>query len=151
MSEKWDRRYLELACLIASWSKDPEKQVGCVLVDEQRRIVSTGYNGPPRDVEIPEPDARLPLTLHAELNALLVAPRVAVVAYIWPVGPCSQCMAALAQHGIQRVVTKRMPGAKWNEKLSMYIAEQKQIEIICYEKADLFALESSGGLGPEGC
>ena len=56
MSEKWDYRFLEQACLTASWSKDPIKQVGCVLIDEQRRIVSTGYNGPPRDVEIPEPD-----------------------------------------------------------------------------------------------
>ncbi len=45
MSEKWDSRFIELARLIASWSKDTSTRVGAVIVDEQRRIVGTGYNG----------------------------------------------------------------------------------------------------------
>lgn len=44
----WPQRFLELAQLVASWSKDPSTQVGAVIVDANRRVVSLGYNGPPR-------------------------------------------------------------------------------------------------------
>jgi len=46
----WDQRFLELAALIAGWSKDSTK-VGAVAVSPDRAIVSTGYNGPPRGVQ----------------------------------------------------------------------------------------------------
>lgn len=126
-----------MACLVASWSKDPKRQTGCILTDELNCVVSTGYNGYPRHIDVPPTDEdRLAITLHAELNALLQAHRRAVTAYIWPYGPCSQCMAALAQAGIERVVSKRMPDAKWRPDLSLYIAEQKQIEMILLEDYD---------------
>ena len=41
---KWDVRFLELAKQIASWSKDPSTQVGCVVVGPDREIRSTGFN-----------------------------------------------------------------------------------------------------------
>ncbi len=37
LSEKWDRRFIELAQHIATWSKDPSSRVGAVIVDEHRR------------------------------------------------------------------------------------------------------------------
>src|ERR1051326_2813900 len=49
--EKWDRRFLELAKHVSSWSKDPSTKVGAVIVDANRRVVATGYNGFPRGVE----------------------------------------------------------------------------------------------------
>ena len=48
---KWDERFLELAKQIASWSKDPSTQVGCVVVGPDREIRSTGFNGLPRGIE----------------------------------------------------------------------------------------------------
>jgi len=48
--EKWDRRFLEMAGLVASWSKDPSTQVGAVIVRPNKTIVSVGYNGFPRAV-----------------------------------------------------------------------------------------------------
>jgi deoxycytidylate deaminase len=33
VSEKWDRRFLELAEQIAGWSKDPSRGVGAVIVN----------------------------------------------------------------------------------------------------------------------
>ena len=48
---KWDVRFLELAKQIASWSKDPSTQVGCVVVGPDREIRSTGFNGLPRGIE----------------------------------------------------------------------------------------------------
>src|SRR5699024_9380544 len=43
--EKWDARYMGLAYLVASWSKDPSTKVGCILVDQKNRFISSGYNG----------------------------------------------------------------------------------------------------------
>ncbi len=36
MSDKWDRRFLELAKHISDWSKDPSTKVGCIVVGEDR-------------------------------------------------------------------------------------------------------------------
>lgn len=47
---KWDSRFMDLARLVAGWSKDPSTQVGAVIVDPDKRIVSTGFNGFPRCV-----------------------------------------------------------------------------------------------------
>jgi len=46
----WDERFMDLASVVASWSKDPSTQGGCVLVEEQRHIIATGCNGFPRKV-----------------------------------------------------------------------------------------------------
>ena len=43
--EEWDYRFLDMASLISTWSKDPSTKVGAVVVDDDRRIVSLGYNG----------------------------------------------------------------------------------------------------------
>ena len=48
---KWDNRFLELAKLIGSWSKDPSTQVGAVIVDNNNRILSIGFKGFPKGVE----------------------------------------------------------------------------------------------------
>ena len=52
---KWDPRMLQVAALVASWSKDPSSKCGAVITDMQHRIVSTGYNGLPQGV--PDDDA----------------------------------------------------------------------------------------------
>jgi deoxycytidylate deaminase len=49
--EKWDRRFLELAKQVSTWSKDPSTQVGAVLVNDLLQVVGMGYNGFPRGVE----------------------------------------------------------------------------------------------------
>jgi dCMP deaminase len=127
---KWYRRYLAMAKLIASWSKDPKHQVGCVLVDECNRIISTGYNGYPRGLDNLNKQNRLAMTIHAEENAMLQANQSPITAYIWPTLPCSNCMAKLAQIGIQRVVSKQEASAKWRPELTYEICNHFNIEII---------------------
>jgi dCMP deaminase len=113
LSEKWDRRFLELAKHISQWSKDPSTKCGCVVVGPDREIRATGYNGFPRGVE--DTEARLSnreekykLVVHAEENALLYAARVGVslsgcTAYVtWP--PCTRCAVSLIQAGINNVI-----------------------------------------------
>mgnify|MGYP002128816433 CR=1 FL=1 len=74
---KWDARFIALASLVASWSKDPSTQVGAVIVDQDKRIVSTGFNGFPQGVNDAPVDREVKLlrTIHAEDNALLFARR----------------------------------------------------------------------------
>ena len=112
MTALWDARFMDLAAQIAGWSKDPSTGCGCVIVDPQRRIVSTGYNGFPRGVpddseKLAVRDIRLRLTLHAEHNAIQFAQRdlTGCTLYVWPMPPCAQCAAEIAQAGITRVVT----------------------------------------------
>lgn len=134
---KWDKRFLKLAELISTWSKDPKHQVGCVLTDEYNRIVSTGYNGFPAGVDSIQESDRLALTIHAEENALIQATRPAVIAYIWPILPCSTCAAKLAQVGIQRIVSTEPASSKWRPDLTYVICDQLNIEIVTYDKSIL--------------
>jgi deoxycytidylate deaminase len=56
MSEKWDRRFLDLAAHVAQWSKDASTKVGAVITDSRKRIVSIGFNGYPANVD----DSKVP-------------------------------------------------------------------------------------------
>ncbi|MEC7706419.1 MAG: dCMP deaminase family protein [Candidatus Thermoplasmatota archaeon] len=113
MSEKWDKRFLDLAAHISTWSKDPSTKVGCVVVGEDREIRSTGFNGFPRGIEddeerLSDRNQKYPLICHAEENAIMHAARTGVslkgnTAYVtWP--PCSRCTRSLIQAGVSEVV-----------------------------------------------
>lgn len=112
MSEKWDFRFMQMADLVATWSKDPSTQVGCVLVDQNRHVIATGYNGFPRGVDDSEErlndrPTKYNLVLHAEANALLqaVASITGATAYVTH-RPCSGCSGMLIQAGVKRIVTR---------------------------------------------
>ncbi|MFL2493570.1 MAG: deoxycytidylate deaminase [Candidatus Thalassarchaeum sp.] len=113
MSEKWDKRFLDLAAHISTWSKDPSTKVGCVVVGEDREIRSTGFNGFPRGIEddeerLSDRNQKYPLICHAEENAIMHAARTGIslkgnTAYVtWP--PCSRCTRSLIQAGVSEVV-----------------------------------------------
>lgn len=113
MSDKWDRRFLELARHISRWSKDPSTQVGCVVVGPDREIRSTGFNGFPRGIvddetRLSDRMAKYPLICHAEENAIMHAARIGVAlkgcsAYVtWP--PCTRCARSLVQAGLAEVI-----------------------------------------------
>lgn len=104
---KWDSRFLALAGLVAGWSKDPSTQVGAVIVDADKRIVSTGFNGFARGVnDAPaEREVKLLRTIHAEENALLFARRDVTGMTIYVTRPpCARCAAKIIQSGVARVV-----------------------------------------------
>jgi len=109
----WDRRFLDLAKHISTWSKDPSTQVGAVAVRD-RRILATGYNGFPRGIDdsaerLADRQQKLLRTVHAEANIVAQASLHGVSLedasiYIWPFLPCSSCCTLLIQAGITRVV-----------------------------------------------
>jgi len=111
--KRWDLRFLEMAKLISTWSKDPSTKVGCVIVGPDREIRSTGFNGFPRGVNdtlarYNDREQKYPLVCHGEENAILHAARIGVsvkgcIAYCtWP--PCTRCARSLAQVGIAEIV-----------------------------------------------
>lgn len=106
--EKWDRRFLDLAGQVSTWSKDPSTKVGAVIVRPDRTIASLGYNGFPRGTNDTYQDRphKLLRTVHAEMNAILSArePLHGYILYVTPLCPCANCAAAIVQSGIAEVV-----------------------------------------------
>lgn len=109
--EKWDRRFLELSAVVSKWSKDPSTKVGAVVVDENKMVVSMGFNGMPRKIlDLPDryqqKNIKYEMIVHGEMNALLVAPRTVrgCTLYTYPFAPCSRCASMIVQTGIARVV-----------------------------------------------
>ncbi len=47
----WDELFILQATLIAQKSKDPSTKVGCIIVNDDNVILSTGFNGFPRGIE----------------------------------------------------------------------------------------------------
>jgi dCMP deaminase len=123
---KWDKRFIDLAEHISTWSKDPSTKVGAVIVDSERRIVSVGYNGFPSGVQ-DEPsryenrEIKYDMIVHAEVNAILFSPHDirGCTLYTWPFQPCSRCAAIVIQKGISRVITVENKDPKWEKSFTL--------------------------------
>lgn len=106
----WNKRFLDLAEHVASWSKDPRTKVGAVIVDEKKRVVSLGYNGFPRgvldfDSRYDDRDTKHLFVAHAERNALDNAPLMVDGCTLYvSLLPCNECAKSIIQKGITRVV-----------------------------------------------
>ncbi len=122
---KWHKRFLELAIFISNWSKDPSSKVGAVIVDNNRRIVSTGYNGFPIGVEdlterLDVKDIKYKMVLHAEENAIMFAKRDLsdCTLYVSKIPPCSHCAGLIIQSGIKQVFAQNCEIAdRWKESV----------------------------------
>lgn len=125
----WDQRWMDLARFFAGWSKDRSRQVGCVIVDEDRGLVSQGWNGFARGVnddidqrhERPE---KYEWTKHAEENAFLNAARMGIstkgcTMYL-PWFPCANCAGDIVQAGIVELVTIASDDSdpQWGESMA---------------------------------
>jgi dCMP deaminase len=139
MNSIWDRRFLELAKMVSTWSKDPHKKVGTVIIDDKRRIKGLGYNGFPAGVadsehRLNDKSLKLMLMVHAEINALFDARGLGVCIYTYPCLPCTQCLGAIQRNGIKRIVSlPPKPGTKWDPELVINLAEEMGIEIVIIE------------------
>ena len=111
----WDEYFMGVAKLSAKRSKDPNTQVGCCIVNQDKRIVAVGYNGLPRgcaDEDFPWHnrqgalhDTKYAYVVHAELNAILNAttPLTGCSLYV-TLFPCNECMKSIIQSGIKEVI-----------------------------------------------
>ena len=111
----WDEYFMGIAVLSSMRSKDPSTQVGACIVNEDKRILSMGYNGMPRccsDDEFPWDkndsalDSKYLYVCHAELNAILncAVGSVRGCTVYTTLFPCNECAKAIIQSGITEVI-----------------------------------------------
>jgi dCMP deaminase len=112
-AERWDRRFMELAVHVGSWSKDRSTKVGCVIVGSSNEVRAVGYNGFVRgaDDDIDERHQRpnkYIWTEHAERNAIyhaaLVGVPLAGCRMYLPWFPCVDCARAIVQSGLVELI-----------------------------------------------
>ena len=121
----WDKRFLEMAQLVSSWSKDPSTKVGAVITDPQNRVVSVGYNGFPvgisDDNRLNFRSTKYDIIIHAEINAITFANRSlkGCTLYTYPFEPCSKCASVVIQSGITRVVSEPNIESRWEESFQI--------------------------------
>lgn len=111
----WDEYFMGIAMLSAMRSKDPSTQVGACIVNDDKRILSMGYNGMPRccsDDDYPWEREGDPLNskylyvCHAEFNAILncAGGNVRGCTVYVTLFPCNECAKAIIQSGIKEIV-----------------------------------------------
>lgn len=148
----WDSYFMGIALLSAQRSKDPNTQVGACIVDSNNKIVGTGYNGFPKNInddDLPwgrdggELDTKYFYVCHAELNAILNSIKNLDACRIYvALFPCNECAKAIIQSGIKEIIymddkykdtngviaSKRMldyAGVKYRQ----YIPEEKEVTL----------------------
>lgn len=118
MRKSWDEHFLNIAKEVASMGTCSRRQVGCVLVDDRKRILATGFNGTPPgwahcNEGHPCPGVGLPSgqgldeceSNHSEINAIAQCRDVWAIhtAYI-TTSPCVSCVKALMCTSTKRIV-----------------------------------------------
>ena len=122
MRPSWDEYFMAIAQVVASRSVCLRHKIGAVIVNRDRQILSTGYNGPPRGMMhcaerggcIRETNGVASGTrqeycfgLHAEQNAIVQAAREGIgllgSALYCTYKPCSLCARMIVNAGINEV------------------------------------------------
>ena len=144
MRKSWDEYFMEIAEIVKTRSTCLRRQVGAVIVKDNR-IITTGYNGAPSGLKhcteiggcerarlnIPSGQRHeLCRALHAEQNAIIQAAKVGVstegaTIYI-TCQPCVICAKMLVNAGIKRIVF----GGEYPDELSKAILEEAEIELV---------------------
>ncbi len=110
-AEEWDARFYKLAEQAASWSKDPIRRVGSVVVTPDCRSFSLGYNGFPRGYPdakelLMDEELRQMLMVHGEINAILNSPFDVAGSTLYATKfPCHKCAGVIANARISRIVS----------------------------------------------
>lgn len=142
MRPTWDEYFMDIARLVQTRSTCMRRQVGAVLVKD-KRILSTGYNGAPRNcshctdigclrqkLNIPSGERHeLCRALHAEQNAIAQAAEHGISvqgATIYVTAqPCSMCAKILINAGISHIIYQ----GEYPDKLSLELLNESGIQL----------------------
>ena len=124
--DKWDKRFMQMAELVADWSScyQPNRHVGAVIVRD-KRIITTGYNGAGsgikscvergeclrRNLNIASGTRQeICYAIHAEQNAIVQAAKLGIsvqgATLYCTHQPCVICAKLIINSGIKRVIYK---------------------------------------------
>ncbi|MDL2224822.1 cytidine/deoxycytidylate deaminase family protein [Eubacteriales bacterium OttesenSCG-928-M02] len=147
--QKWDKRFMEMARLVATWSScfKEDRKIGAVIVRE-KRVLTTGYNGAAANtltcMEKGEclrqklgiesgTRAELCYAIHAEQNAIIQAAKIGVsiegATLYCTHQPCVICAKMIANSGISRVLYAE----GYPDDFSIEILNAAGVELIQYE------------------
>lgn len=147
---KWDKRFMEMAELISTWSScyQENRKIGAVIVKD-KRIMTTGYNGAPsgikscmekgeclrRTMSVPSGTrAELCYAIHAEQNAILQAARLGLTlkdATLYCTHqPCVICSKMIVNAGIVKVWYKNA----YPDEFAVRILKEANVELVQYEE-----------------
>ncbi len=122
--DKWDRRFMEMAHLVSTWTScfAEGRAIGAVIVKD-KRVMTTGYNGAPAGLKTCRErgecmrrrlgvasgtHAELCFAIHAEQNAIIQAAKMGISidggTLYCTHQPCSMCTRIIINAGIRRVV-----------------------------------------------
>lgn len=148
----WDNYFLLIASVVASRSTCLRRRVGAVLVRD-RQILSTGYNGAPKNISHCEDAGCLREKLnippgerheicrgsHAEINAIAQAAAAGTVTQgCWLYcthEPCVYCTKALINAGCERVVFMQ----QYPDAFAREILRESGVETAVYPRDSITA------------
>ncbi len=149
--DKWDKRFMEMAELISTWSScyQENRKIGAVIVKD-KRIMTTGYNGAPsgikscvekgeclRRVRNVESGTRAELcyAIHAEQNAILQAARLGLslmgATLYCTHQPCVICSKMIVNSGITKVWYKN----PYPDEFAVQILNEAKVELVEFKEA----------------
>ena len=112
--KSWDEYFMNIAEAVAAKSKDPSSKMGCVIVDQNKRVVSLGYNGLVQGADeskmtLSERPMKYHFAIHSEMNAVLFARQDLNGCTVYNrVATCDNCLKYCLQAGIKRFVYKEL-------------------------------------------
>ena len=148
--DKWDKRFVEMAKVVGSWSScyQQNRHVGAVVV-KNKRVLTTGYNGAPsgitsctdkgeclrRKLNIPSGTRQeMCYAVHAEQNAICQAAKMGVslegATLYCTHQPCTICCRLIINSGIKKVVYVE----GYPDEFSLQLFNEAGIEVIKYEE-----------------
>lgn len=148
MRVSWDEYFMEIADIVKTRSTCMRRQVGAVIVKDNR-IITTGYNGAPsgcrhcteigtcfrQEHNIPSGERHeMCRAIHAEQNAIIQAARIGnttdgATIYVTDF-PCVICAKLCINAGIKRIVYSK----SYPDKLSLEMLNEAGIELVDFEK-----------------
>lgn len=140
-TEEWIARFMGVASMVATWSKDRDRQVGALAVIDKGRTVAWGYNGFPEGVldlqqRIKGPEKNK-LTIHAEVNALNNARFPVEGCDLFVTShPCLACALHIISKRVARVFCPRPEeGSRWlqSQQEAAALLEEVGIEVVHVE------------------
>ena len=111
---EWDEYFMNIAEAVAAKSKDPSSKMGCVIVDQNKRVVSQGYNGMIQGADeskmtLSERPMKYYFAIHSEMNAVLFAHQDLTGCTVYNrVATCENCLKYCLQAGIKRFVYREL-------------------------------------------
>lgn len=148
--DKWDKRFIDMAQLVSTWSScfQTNRQVGAVIV-KNKRVMTTGYNGAAsgiksckergsclrRELNIPSGTRHeICYATHAEQNAIIQAAKLGVcidgATLYCTHQPCVICAKMIINSGIKRIVYKD----GYPDEFSVQLLRESGVEIVKFEE-----------------